>query len=91
MNRNVMYDYLKEKGMYAMFIWADDRKSYHTEFRLQPHQNDCYIITDWGYIRHVQSIHLCMNEVVIVGGFGDLKVNINYKDMQKFEVRIWEE
>lgn len=90
MNRNMMYDYLLSVGMYKMFQWADDRKSYHVEFRLNSDkgQSDCKIITDWGYIRHIHSIHLCKNEIVIESRFTDMKINMNYKDIKKFEVEI---
>ena len=91
MNRNQMYDYLKSKGMYAIFRWADDGKSYHAEFRLNNGQTDCTIITDWGYIRHIYSIHLCMNEIVIEAYMDRMKININYKDIENFEVIIEEE
>jgi len=88
MNRNVMYDYLLSKGLYKIFIWADDRKSYHTKFRLNMGQIDCTIVTDWGYIRHVESIHLCKNEIVIESQYSDMKINIFYKEIKKFEVEI---
>ena len=87
MNRNVMYDYLESKGMYAIFVHHG--KSYHTEFRLdKDSQSYCEVITDWGYIRNVYSIHLCTNEVVIESKFGDMKVNVKYSKMEKFEVWI---
>ncbi len=88
MNRNIMYEYLLSMGMYKIFRWKDDRKSYHTEFRLNEGQIDCKILTDWGYIRHVESIHLCKNELVIESRFSDMKVNMFYRNIEKFEVEI---
>ena len=90
MNRNTMYEYLLSEGMYKIFRWADDRKSYHTEFRPNKSsgQIDCKVVTDWGYIRHVEAIHLCKNELVIESRFSDMKVNIFYKEIKKFEVEI---
>ena len=88
MNRNTVYDYLKSKGMYGIFVWADNRKSYHTEFRLNNGQGDCWIYFDWGYIRHVESIHLCQKEMVIESKYSDMKVNVFYKDIKNFEVKI---
>lgn len=90
MNRNMMYEYLKEKGLYAIFVHRKDGKTYHTEFRLQPHQEECTLITEWGYIRHIYSIHLCQNEIVVESKFGDMKVNIKYSRMEKFEIQIYE-
>ena len=87
MNRNTMYDYLESKGMKPIFIHR--KKAYHTEFRLDKNQGDCWIYTDWGYIRHVFSIHLCMNEIVVESKL-DMKVNIKYSSMKKFEVYIEE-
>ena len=93
MNRNQMYDYLKSKGMYPIFVWRDNGKSYHTEFRLNndKNQTDCMIVTDWGYIRHIYSIHLCADEIVIEAYMDRMKINIYYKDIEKFEVKIEEE
>ena len=88
MNRNQMYEYLKSLGMYGIFRWAEDRNSYHAEFVKNNGQIDCRINTDWGYIRHVERIHLCMNEIVIESKYSDMKINIMYKSMEKFEVEI---
>lgn len=75
--------------MYPIFVWGDKKASkYHTEFRLNEGQVDCRIDFDWGYIRHVNRIHLCKNEMVVESKFADMKVNINYKDIKKFEVYI---
>lgn len=91
MNRNVMYNYLKEVGLYSIFRWADDRKSYHTEFRTGYGQY-CEMLFSFGYIRNVRSIHLCSSEIV-VEGLNDMKINIYYKDIDddKFEVRLMED
>lgn len=90
MNRNMMYDLLKSKGMYPIFVHRNNAKAYHVEFRLNRNQTDCRIDTDWGYIRHVYSIHLCTNEIVIESRL-DMKVNILYRKIEKFEVLIEEE
>ena len=91
MNRNMMYHLLKESGLKDLSIWAEDRKSYHTEFRLQPHQTDCTIIFDFGYIRHIGSVHLCTNEIVIEGKWSDLKINVKYSRIKEIEVRVYDE
>ena len=96
MNRNQMYLYLKDKGMYPCSIYRGKRsngkgKFYHTEFRLnQETQQSITIITDWGYIRGCTSIHLCTNELVVESDYGQCKINIYYKNIEKFEVRVEE-
>ena len=91
MNRNVMYKYLKQIGLYGIFRWADDRKSYHTEF-VVGYDQYCEIVFSFGYIRNVKSIHLCSSEIVVEGN-NDMKINIYYKDIvdDKFEVRLSED
>lgn len=90
MNRNEMWHLLKETGMYHIIRWHPSKKSYHSEYVLNKdtNQTDCTIITDWGYIRHVDSIHLCKNEIVVESVIGRLKINIRYKHIKKFEVQI---
>jgi hypothetical protein len=83
-----MYDLLKEKGLKDLSIWADNRKSYHTEFRLQPSQTDCTVIFDFGYVRHIESIHLCSNEIVLEGKWSDMKLNVRYDKIKSIEVEV---
>ena len=90
MNRNLMYNILKEKGLYPIIRHHRDRRTYHTEFVVQNHQ-DCSLILDWGYIRHIKRISLCSSEIVVEGEYTDMMVNINYKDLENVEVRIIEE
>lgn len=91
-NRNELYTYLKGLGMYPMMV-RRDKKSYSTEFRLNQEigQYDSKITLDWGYISHVSTIHLYAKEVHIEDKFGHMSININYKDIEKFEVEIYEE
>ena len=91
MNRNVMYGILKDNGMYAIFVHNEDhRTGYHTEFRLNKDkgQYDCTLTFDWGYVRHIESIHLCMNEMVLISRYSDMKVNVKYKHIKNFEIFI---
>ena len=85
-----MYNYLREKGMYSITRWSDDRKRYHMEFRLNEaeSQKDCTVFLDWGYIRHIKYIWLCTSEIVLEGAISDMKININYRNIEKFEVEI---
>lgn len=90
MNRNTMYYYLKEKGLYSIRRWSDDRNRYHTEFRpnRELDQKNITIKFDWGYVRNVKYIWLYASEIVLEGAISDLKINVNYRDIEKFEVDI---
>ena len=90
MNRNTMYEYLKSMGMYQMAVWRESRRKYHMKFVLNndKKQTYCEIVTDWGYIRDVDTIRLCRDEIVVEAKWSDMKVNIKYKAMKKFEVYI---
>ena len=82
MNRNMMYNYLKEIGMYPVMHWHTLDKGYHVEF-VENHDTDeviDVIVTDWGCITGVSSIHLCINDIVIVVAKG-CKVYLRYKDI----------
>ena len=86
-----MYHLLKDSGLKDLTHWADDRRSYHTEFRLQSHQSDCTVRFNFGYVRHIYSIHLCSNEIVIESKWSDMKVNVNYKDIEMIEIIVEED
>lgn len=88
MNRNQMYDYLKGLGLVPLFHWSDF--GYHTEFVADAKKNEMMesVIFDWGYVRGFDSIHLCANEIVIECRHGFGKINVYYKDINKFEVRL---
>ena len=97
-NRNRMYDYLDEiEGLYPLKISHGGvtvdygrKRFYHTEFRIDANTDakSFTIVTDWGYIRGCTSIHLCRNELVVESDFGNCKINMYYKNIEKFEVRI---
>ena len=94
MNRNLMYDYLMGKGLFLKMIWRDTKKrtpKYHVAFTLNKDEDqvDCDLITDWGYIRHIDAFYLCKDEVVIEAKYSDMKVNIKYKSIEKFDVRVY--
>lgn len=88
-----MYELLKDLGMKPLFYGNKKGKKpkYYTKFTLdqESEQRDCLIETDWGYIRHVHSINLCQDEVVIESKYSDMKVNMYYKDIEKFDARIY--
>lgn len=95
MNRNQMYNYLKSLGMKPIIHRRGKKgvkhRSYHVEFvidRENINQTIRMIMTDWGYIRGFQSIHLCKEEIVVVSDYGTGKINMYYKDINKFEVII---
>lgn len=90
-----MYEYLKGIGLHPVMHRRGPKKRhriYHIEFT--PDYREDYwierIITDWGYLRGFNRIHLCLNEIVLENGMG-AKVNINYKDINKFEVVLEED
>lgn len=92
MNRNELYQLLKELGMYPLFV-RRGKDRYHTRFVLNHDegQHECHITTEWGYISYVEVINLYANEVKIEGRLTDMTININYKDIKKFEVEIFDE
>ena len=90
-----MYDYLKDMGMFPLMRGkvGGRKKKYYVSFVIDKDSDytDCLIVTDWGYIRHVDAINLCANEIVIEAKYSDMKININYKDIDKFEVKLYED
>lgn len=89
MNRNMMYDILKEKGLYPIFRYHSHKRTYHTEFVVD-NEYDCTMLFDWGYVRHISRVSLCTSEMVLQTEYSEMKVNINYKDVESLEVRIIE-
>lgn len=98
MNRNQLYNYLVDLGLKRLIKHHYGKKfnghyAYHTEF--VPDMNTSMriesIITDWGYIRGVNRIYICRNEIVLASDYDSCKINMNYKDIKKFEVRMYDE
>lgn len=91
MNRNQLYDYLTSLGLFPLFIWRD-KKSYHVEFRNNADSDEKIgaIVTDWGYITGVDSIHLFTNELAVTCGYEMGQINMYYSKLDKFEVRMEE-
>ena len=90
MNRNVMYEYLESKGLFLKVIRTNNSHKYYVTFTIdqESDQVDCDLITDWGYIRHIDTFYLCRDEVVIEAKYSDMKVNIKYRNIEKFDVRV---
>lgn len=88
-NRSTIYDYMKTTGLSIRKHKME--RGYYLEFYKD---NDIHetvsVITDWGHIREVESIALCTDEVVVLPKWSDMKVNILYKRMDVFEVRVIE-
>ena len=84
MNRNKMYDYLKETGMKSLFYRKG--KGYYVKFVLNLYIKYSQIIINDMYIRDFYSISLCTNEIVVRDEMDKMKINIKYKDIEKFEV-----
>ena len=96
MNRNQMYQYLKEIGLYPVMHRRGPKKKhrmYHIEFVPDKNKNHriSHILTDWGYIEGFEHIHLYANEVALESNYEFCKININYRDIEKFEVVMFDE
>ena len=97
MNRNQMYIYLKDIGMYPIARWRDSKRKthpkYHIEFVVDKESNMVLdsIVTDWGYIRGFNRIHLFRDELVLESDHEFCKINIKYRNIEKFEVRLFED
>lgn len=91
-NRNRMYEYLKETDL-RITRRKLERKGYYLEFVLDESkgQTFCDVIFDWGYVRNVGAIALCAWEFVLIGRYGDMKLNMNYRDCKSIEVRVFDE
>lgn len=96
MNRNQMYTYLKEIGLIPL-IHHRGRKHrqpvYHMEF-VEDKESSLRIdsiITDWGYISGFNRINLYAREIALESNIDFCKININYKDINKFEVVMFDE
>lgn len=89
MNRNQMYNYLKELGMYPIIV-RHNRKSYHMEFRpnKELNQTDCDIKTDWGYLKGIESIHLFQYGIVLYSKYELCEIYILYNTIKTFEVSV---
>ena len=96
MNRNQMYDYLKEIGLKPLMHHRGRRHRqplYHTEFveDFETSLRIDSIITDWGYISGFNRINLYVKEIALESDIDFCKININYKDIKKFEVVMIDE
>lgn len=92
MNRNVIYNYLKSIGMYPIIRYTKNRQSYHIEFVVD--NDGIYynaIDVGWGYIQGFGAIKLFKDGVRIISKYEDMEVHIDYADMKKFEVKLFEE
>lgn len=88
MNRSTIYEYLKSTDLYPLYY---SKTGYHIRFVLQRHQTFCRVNFGYGFVRGVESIYLCGNELVIESKYGDMKINLYYKDIQELEVYIEED
>lgn len=91
MNRNTMYDYLNSLGMKPLANYYNKKMYYIAFVADKTNQEEIFeILTDWGYIREAWRISLCSNELVVQGRFSDVKINIKYSSIEKFEVHVWD-
>ena len=88
-NRSNIFTYMNTTGLSIRKHMME--RGYYIEFYKDNNKHESVsVLTDWGYIRGVDSIALCTYEVVILSQWEDMKVNLLYRKMDKFEVRVLE-
>lgn len=90
MNRNSMYELLQSKGLKNIIV-RHSKQKYHMKFTFDNDSDigDCDVITDWGFIHHVHTFHLCMNQVVMECRYGPMLIYLNYENIKTFDVRMY--
>lgn len=88
-NRDTLYRYLSTLDLKPLFI--HNKHGYHTEFRVPLSHDLCQVLTDWGYVMGVSSIHLFAKEVMLESQYGDMEINIKYKFIERFKVEVFDE
>lgn len=86
MNRNEMYHILTENGLKVRRRYNHNTNGYH--FRMH-FDDDITGIIELGnglYVRGFSEVALCMNEIVIISKFDDMKVNVKYDNITKVDV-----
>lgn len=91
MNRSVIGDKLKEYGMELYHFNYGKRKNTYHVYRKPSRWNECTLKSGFITVRGIEDIYLCANEVLIVGRFGEMKVNIPYTFLKDFIITGWEE
>lgn len=87
MNRSTIGEILAGYGMELhYFTHGENRNTYHV-YRKPSRWNVCTLKTPFFTIQNVYDIYLCANEVLVTGNFDDLRVNIPYRFLDKFEIR----
>lgn len=91
MNRNTIYDYLKNDIEELKILFHRYGKGYYVEFVPSVWINYSEIYVDDLFIENFYSIKLFIQKVVIQGELGDMEVHINYKDIKERFVVYLEE
>ena len=89
MNRSTIYDYLKNlEGFKPLFY--KHGKGYHVKFVPEVWiKYSQIVINDW-WIEDFYSIILLIQGIVVEGETGDMKVHVDYKDIEYFDVQFEE-
>ena len=85
MNRQTMFDVFKNAGL-TQNVYHHDGGVYRVFEKPSNWVNMYLSIDKYFLIRGVESIILCTSEFVVTSRFGDMKVNIRYKDIMKLVV-----
>lgn len=78
--------------MYPIIRYTENRQAYHTEFVVDAEGVDYNAIdVGWGTIQGFSAIKLFKSGVTIISRYEDMRINIGYGNMKKFEVKFFEE
>lgn len=89
MNRNQIYNYLKEIEELKPLFYKHG-KGYHIRFVPKVWTKYTQIILNDLYISDFYSITLLIQKIIVQGETSDMEIHIRYKNIEKFEVLIEE-
>lgn len=88
MNRSTIGDYLQEVGFKRhTYTYGARRNTYHVYSK--PTDSECILVTKYCYIKNIEDIYLCTSEIMILGKFGEMKINIPYIYLDDLEIRVF--
>lgn len=90
MNRNTIYNYLKNDIEELKVLFHRYGKGYYVEFVPAVWVKYSEVCIDDIFIENFYSIKLFIQKLVIQGEVSDMEVHINYKDIDKFTVYLEE-
>lgn len=84
MNRNEMYHILWDNGLQVKSYKKG--QGYHFRMYYEDGTTGIIELGDGLYVRGFSEIALCMNEIVIISKYGDMKLNVKYNNITKVDV-----